>query len=49
MEEGDAVAQSKSCLEGSPRSNTEDAFKVKEVPRAIPRKPRVLGVWHAEV
>ena len=49
VEEGDSVARSKSILEGSPRSNTEDAFKVKEVPGAIPRTLRVLGVGHAEV
>ena len=49
VEEGDSVTQTKSVPEGSPRSNTEDAFKVKEVPGAIPRTLRVLGVEHAEV
>ena len=55
MEEGDSksaceaklrkkVTQSNSVLEGSPRSNTEDAIKKKEIPGAIPKTPRVLGV-----
>ena len=42
--EGDSEAQSKAVLEGSPRSNTEDAIKKKEIPGAIPKTPRVLGV-----